>query len=376
MQSRRAWLRSSLGIGGFLLTPSILTAEEIIKFNPRSLAKKIKLSSNENPYGPSQKVLKAITESFENACRYPYEYMFELQKKLAIKHGVEPESIIITGGSTEALKLSGLAVANQEGEVLAGQPTFLALADYAKSWGATVKWIPVDSNKGYDLKSIEQNISNNTKMIFLCNPNNPTGTLLNKNNLVEFCQKVSNKTIIFSDEAYYDYIEDTEYPSMDYLVRKNQDVIVSKTFSKVYGLAGLRIGYLVIRPELADRLFGKYTPYGREKIVAQTNVLAVAAATEALKDEEFYNFSLKKAKEVQSKIYKLLDYLNLKYVKSSTNFIFFESKKHIDELGAQMLDKGVIIGRPFPPFYDWCRISTGTSEEVDKFINGMLEVYS
>ena len=163
---------------------------------------------------------------------------------------------------------------------------------------------------------------------------------------------------------------------MDYLVRKNQDVIVSKTFSKVYGLAGLRIGYLVIRPELADRLFGKYTPYGREKIVAQTNVLAVAAATEALKDEEFYNFSLKKAKEVQSKIYKLLDYLNLKYVKSSTNFIFFESKKHIDELGAQMLDKGVIIGRPFPPFYDWCRISTGTSEEVDKFINGMLEVYS
>ena len=371
MQSRRAWLRSSLGIGGFLLTPSILTAEEIIKFNPRSLAKKIKLSSNENPYGPSQKVLKAITESFENACRYPYEYMSELQKKLAKKHGVEPESIIITGGSTEALKLSGLAVANQSGEVIAGQPTFLALADYAKSWGATVKWIPVDSNMGYDLKSIEQNISNKTKMIFLCNPNNPTGTLLDKNDLVEFCQKVSKKTVIFSDEAYYDYIEDTEYPSMDYLVRKNQDVIVSKTFSKVYGLAGLRIGYLVIRPELADRLFGKYTPYGREKIVAQTNVLAVAAATEALKDEE-----LKKAKEVQSKIYKLLDYLNLKYVKSSTNFIFFESKKHIDELGAQMLDKGVIIGRPFPPFYDWCRISTGTSEEVDKFINGMLEVYS
>ena len=374
MQSRRDWLKSSVGVGGLFLVPSILTAEEIIKFNPRSLTKKTKLSSNENPYGPSQKVLKAITESFENACRYPYEYMSELQKKLAKKHGVEPESIIITGGSTEALKLSGLAVANQGGEVIAGQPTFLALADYAKSWGATVKWIPVDSNKGYDLKSIEQNISNNTKMIFLCNPNNPTGTLLNKNNLVEFCQKVSKKTVIFSDEAYYDYIEDTEYTSMDYLGRKNQDV--SKTFSKVYGLAGLLIVYLFIRPELADRLFGKYSPYGREKIVAQTNVLAIAAATEALKDEEFYNFSLKKAKEEKSKIYKLLDYLNLKYVKSSTNFIFFESKRHIDELGAQMLDKGVIIGRPFPPFYDWCRISTGTSEEVDKFINGMLEVYS
>ena len=376
MQSRREWLRSSLGIGGLILAPSTLTADEILKFNPRPLGKKTKLSSNENPYGPSNKVLKAITESFENACRYPYEYMSELQKKLAKKHGVSQESIIITGGSTEALKLSGLAVANQGGEVIAGQPTFLALADYAKSWGATVKWVPVDSNKGYDLGAIKKNISDKTKMIFLCNPNNPTGTLLNKNDLVKFCENVSKKTVIFSDEAYYDYIEDSEYPSMDYLVRKDQDVIVSKTFSKVYGLAGLRIGYLVISPELADKLFGKYTPYGREKIVAQTNVLAVAAATEALKDDEFYNFSLNKAKEEKSKIYKLLDHLNLKYVKSSTNFIFFESNRHIDELGAQMLDKGVMIGRPFPPFYDWCRISTGTSEEVDKFINGMLEVYS
>ena len=376
MQSRREWLRSSLGIGGLILAPSTLTAEEILKFNPRPLDKKTKLSSNENPYGPSNKVLKAITESFENACRYPYEYMSELQKKLAKKHGVSQESIIITGGSTEALKLSGLAVANQGGEVIAGQPTFLALADYAKSWGATVKWVPVDSNKGYDLGAIKKNISDKTKMIFLCNPNNPTGTLLNKNDLVKFCENVSKKTVIFSDEAYYDYIEDSEYPSMDYLVRKDQDVIVSKTFSKVYGLAGLRIGYLVISPELADKLFGKYTPYGREKIVAQTNVLAVAAAIEALKDKDFYTFSLRKANEEKDKIYKLLDYLGLKYVESSTNFVFFESKKHIDDLSKEMLAKGVRIGRPFPPFYDWCRISTGTSQEVDRFVSAMLDIYS
>ena len=110
--------------------------------------------------------------------------------------------------------------------------------------------------------------------------------------------------------------------------------------------------------------------------MAQTNVLAVAAATEALKDNEFYAFSLEKANQEKDKIYKLLDHLKLKYVKSSTNFVFFESKKPIDILSKEMLDKGVIVGRPFPPFYDWCRISTGTSEEVDKFINGMLEIYS
>ena len=213
-------------------------------------------------------------------------------------------------------------------------------------------------------------------MVFIANPNNPTGTLLDKNALSVFCEKISEKTLVFCDEAYYDYISDPTYPSMDYLIRENKNIIVSRTFSKVYGMAGLRIGYMVLKPELADQLFGEYSPYGRSKIMAQTNVLAVAAATEALKDNEFYTFSLEKANQEKDKIYKLLDHLKLKYVKSSTNFVFFESKKHIDILSKEMLDKGVIVGRPFPPFYDWCRISTGTSEEVDKFINGMLEIYS
>jgi histidinol-phosphate aminotransferase len=133
---------------------------------------------------------------------------------------------------------------------------------------------------------------------------------------------------------------------------------------------------MVLKPELADKLFGEYSPYGRNKIMAQTNVLAVAAAIEALKDKDFYAFSLRKANEEKDKIYKLLDYLGLKYVESSTNFVFFESKKHIDVLSKEMLSKGVRVGRAFPPFYDWCRISTGTTQEVDRFVNAMLEVYS
>ena len=376
MQSRRDWLKSSLGIGGILLAPSTLTAEEIIKFNPRPLTKIVKLSSNENPYGPSQRVRNAIKDSFVNASRYPYEYILELQKSLAKKHNVSPESIVITGGSNEALRVTGLAVANKGGEIIAGQPTYLALMNYAEEWGGKIKWVPVDSDKGYDLDKIEKTIDSNTRMVFIANPNNPTGTLLDKNALSVFCEKISEKTLVFCDEAYYDYISDPTYPSMDYLIRENKNIIVSRTFSKVYGMAGLRIGYMVLKPELADQLFGEYSPYGRSKIMAQTNVLAVAAATEALKDNEFYTFSLEKANQEKDKIYKLLDHLKLKYVKSSTNFVFFESKKHIDILSKEMLDKGVIVGRPFPPFYDWCRISTGTSEEVDKFINGMLEIYS
>ena len=376
MQSRRDWFKSSIGIGGLMLTPSILSAEEIKKYNPRSKSSIVKLSSNENPYGPSERVLNAIKNSFNDACRYPYEFIQELQKTLAKKHDVPIESIVITGGSNEALRITGLAISNKGGNIVAGQPTYLALMNYAEAWGAEIKWVPVDSDKGYNLKKIRQSIDKETNMVFIANPNNPTGTLLKANSLADFCEDISKQTLVFCDEAYYDYINEKDYPSMDYLVRKGENVIISRTFSKVYGMAGLRIGYLVLKPKLADDLFGKYSPYGRPNIMAQTNVLAVAAASEALKDTDFYKFSLKKANEEKDKIYKLLDYLDLKYVKSSTNFVFFESKKHIDKLSAEMLEKGVRVGRPFPPFYDWCRISTGTSEEVDRFIESMLEVYS
>jgi len=376
MQSRREWFKSSIGLGGLMMAPSILTAEEIKKYHPRPLSDIAKLSSNENPYGPSERVRKAIIDSFEDACRYPYEYILELQKSLANKHNVSPESIVITGGSNEALRVTGLAIADGGGDIVAGQPTYLALMSYAESWGGKIKWVPVDSNKGYDLGKIEESIDKQTKMVFIANPNNPTGTLLEKSSLSGFCERASDRTIVFCDEAYYDYIEEPDYPSMDYLVRAGKNVIISRTFSKVYGMAGLRIGYLVLKPELADKLFGVYSPYGRKKIMAQTNVLAVAAASEALKDNEFYAFSLIKASQEKDKIYKLLDHLELRYVKSSTNFVFFESKKHIDNLSKEMLDKGVRVGRAFPPFYDWCRISTGTSQEVDKFISAMLEIYS
>ena len=368
MQTRRDWLRSSLGIGGMLLAPhSILSAQEKEAFNPRSLEPIIRLSSNENPYGPSKRVQERIKDSFVHGCRYPYAYSDDLAAILAKKHGVAPESIIVTGGSTEGLKIAGLTFASNGGEIISGEPTFLAMMDYAKQWGATINWVPVGADKGYDLDEIEKRISSKTKLVFLCNPNNPTGTLVSADKLVDFCASASKKTIVFSDEAYYDFIETPNYPSMVDAVKRGDDVIVSKTFSKLYGLAGLRVGYLIAKPELAAKI--------RKNIVAMSNVLAIEAAKEALEDEAFYQFSLAQNREAKSRIYTLLDHLKLEYVPSHTNFVFFHSQKDIRTLGPMMLEKGVRIGRPFPPFYDWCRISTGTLEEVDVFIKGMLEIY-
>nr|WP_239021938.1 aminotransferase class I/II-fold pyridoxal phosphate-dependent enzyme [Pontimicrobium aquaticum] len=173
---------------------------------------------------------------------------------------------------------------------------------------------------------------------------------------------------MFSDEAYYEYIDNPNYPSMVDLVNKGENVVVSKTFSKVFGMAGMRIGYLIAKPELAQTI--------RRNVVAMSNVYAIEGAKEALKDDEFFKFSLEKTREAKQLIYSTLDHLELPYVKSSTNFIFFKSGRHINTLGKQMLDKGVMIGRAFPPFYDWCRISTGTLEEVNTFNNALISVYS
>ncbi len=370
--NRRQWLKTATLAGGFTLFNGLagiesLTAEEVKIFNPRTLKSPIRLTSNENPYGPSERVRNAIKNAFSDGCRYPYSYARGLAEMLAEKHGVGTESIILCGGSTEGLKIAGITFAANGGEIIAAKPTFLAMMEYAQMWGANINWVPVDENLGYDLPEIEKRISANTKMVFLCNPNNPTSTLLPADVLQDFCASASKKTIVFSDEAYYEFIEEPNYPSMVDLVKKGENVVVSKTFSKVYGMAGLRIGYLIAKPELARKI--------RRNVVAMSNVYAIEGAKEALRDEAFFNFSIQKNAEARQMIYKTLDHLELEYIRSNTNFIFFKSGRNINELGKQMLAKGVGIGRAFPPFYNWCRISTGTYEEMELFSKSLISLY-
>jgi len=359
---------SSLAVIGGIAPLHQLSAKEIKKFRPRPLTGNIKLSSNENPYGPSEKVRQAMISNFDQACRYPFSYSGELIEKIAAKESVSKDHIVLAGGSTEGLKVAGLTYGMNGGEIIAAQPTFLTLMTYAAQWGGSVNWVPVDKNMMHDLDEMEKRISSKTKLIFLCNPNNPTSTLLPADRVLDFCNTVSDKVTIFSDEAYCDFIEDKNYPSMVSLVKKGKNIIVSKTFSKVYGLAGLRIGYMVAKPEIAAGL--------RKNIMAFTNVLAIEAAKNALDDQEFYDFSLNKTREAKKIILEGLDDLNLEYAPSNTNFIFFKSGRNIEKLQQQMLAKGIMVGRPFPPFDDWCRISTGTLEEVIQFNDALKKVLS
>lgn len=369
--NRREWIKrggaaSALTLLGSQVLASTLTAEEKRKFNPRPLGEPIQLNFNENPFGPSAKVREAMTKAFDIGCRYPSTYSKELHEMIAKKEGVTTDHIVVVGGSTEGLKVTGLTYANNGGEIIAAKPTFLAMMNYAKQWGATINWVPLDESLTHNVDEMGKRISAKTKLIFLCNPNNPTSTLLSKEKLVDFCSSASKKTIVFSDEAYYDFIEEKNYPSMVSLVKQGENVIVSRTFSKVYGLAGLRIGYLIAKPEIAAQI--------RANVVAYTNVLAIKAATAALQDDEFYSFSLNNVKEGKQKMYTTMDELGLEYIKSNTNFIFFKTGRDIKTFNKQMLEQGVKVGRPFPPFNEWCRISMGTLDEVELFNQALKKV--
>ena len=195
-----------------------------------------------------------MIESFDLGCRYPYQKMGELAKLIAEKEGVSRDHIVMAAGSTEGLKATGLTYGINGGEIITADPVYKSLISYAEQFGAYINKVPVTKEMGHDLEEMERRISNKTSLVFVCNPNNPTGSIIPKNELVDFCNTVGDRTIVFSDEAYYDYITEVNYPSMVSLVKEGRNVVVSRTFSKVYGLAGLRVGYLVARPDIAKRI--------------------------------------------------------------------------------------------------------------------------
>lgn len=363
---RRQWLRT-VGLSGSFALLGGLDAMAI-RYPARLLTTgmPVRLNANENPYGPSRAVREVLTATFDEACRYPFRALSSLVSMIAEKEGVSEDSVVVTGGSTEGLKAAGLLYGLNGGEIIAADPTFQALMTYAETFGAYVHRVPLNAAMEHDLEGMSRRITGRTGLIFICNPNNPTGTILASDHVRDFCTSHDGRTVIFCDEAYFDFITEPDYPSMVSLVKAGRNVIVSKTFSKVYGLAGLRVGYLIARPDIATRL--------KEAVMANTNILAIEAAKKALTDTDFYQYSLARNAEAKAIIYDSLDSLGIPYVRSHTNFVFFKSGWPIEELIPAMEKEQVIIGRPFPPMYDWARISTGTAEEMHVFSKALAKV--
>jgi len=327
----------------------------------------IKLASNETSVGPSPLAVEAIKKEVENINLYPEATSKLLREKLADKLKIDKEMIIYGNGADDVIDLIGMAFINEGDEVITCETTFPAYRTAVKIMGGKFILVKLKDFR-FDLEEIIKRINEKTKMIFLCNPNNPTGTIITKEEVSAFMRKVPQDVIVVFDEAYYDYVEDKNYPNSLSYILEGKNVIVIRTFSKIAGIAGVRVGYGIAKPELIGYLRRVVNPF-------TTNRLAQVAALASLDDEEHRRKVLSSNQEGKKYLYRELKKLELFYVPTETNFIFVDVKEGSEVIFNKLLKKGVII-RPGKPYgcANFIRVTIGTAYENKKFIQAIREI--
>ncbi len=379
--TRRNWLKSSSVIAAGSLIPATSWAEslpykketgeigpDLNTFNNASEIT-VRLNSNENPYGPTENAKNALRNVADTSFQYPFAEVSELKAQIAAKYNFTTEEVTLGGGSTEILNMAGLAFGLQNGAIVSAYPTFETLLRTAKRFDC--EWIQVhlDENLLHDLDAIEAAITSNTKLVYIVNPNNPTGTLLNPNDLIEFCKRVSKRVPIFVDEAYTEFLPDPEKNTVIPLIKEGYDIIVAKTFSKVFGMAGLRVGFALASNKRIEQL----EKYGVS--LSMISKPSVAAAMACLNDDKFVAYSRTKnqeSREIGYQVIKDAGYAN--YTPSHTSFIMFPIQMDGNLFLSKMRDRGV--GVRAWHFYDqhWCRVSLGVPEDMLAFGKVLKEI--
>ncbi len=328
----------------------------------------IRMSSNENPYGPSKLAIAAMEAAFSESNLYGgiNNQILALQSKI---EGVSPESITISAGSGEILQAAGLLAAWEPGSIVAPYPTFSQLTRAAENLGAEIINVPVDEKMHIDLKAMYAAIRPDTRMVYLCNPNNPIPSIIEKKALEDFVRTVAKDRLVFIDEAYYEYVDNPDFSSMMHLVAEGlQNVIIARTASKIHGFAGLRVGFGFAHPDLIKSL--------NQMMTGSVSILAQHAAYVSYQDKEFQNYSRAKNKEGLAIIEGMCDELGLRYAKSNANFTFIETGMEIAEFQKAMRENNILVGRPFQPFTKWVRVSIAKPEEMSYFVQTYKKLFS
>lgn len=343
------------------------------------IEKVIKLASNENPFPVPQHVADAIAREVANINAYPCSDSYYLREQIARYNGVKPENIVVGAGSVELIRMIAKTFLNREkgDKIMTADKTFVMYKIAAVEEGGkkAIVEIPLGADYSYDLDRMSQAVDKQTKVIFIANPNNPTGTLLSKKELRAFIDKIPEDIIIALDNAYQEYVTDAgDDAAADYfdgietaITRKN--VIVLRTFSKIYALAGLRVGYAIAHEEVIAYL-------GRVKAPFNVTRLAQVAALASLQDNEFKHKSARVNAVNRERLFQQLTRLGLKVVPSKANFILFFPGTDTNDLNERLLKEGVII-RPLHGFGfpDGIRVTVGTQEENDFFLEKLEKVF-
>ncbi len=322
----------------------------------------IRLDSNENPYGPSPAARRAILASASEAPRYADDAIQELIAALAEYQRMDAAQIVIGSGSGELLNMAAMlaAEAGPGGELICAEPTFEQLSAFAATVGVKTKWVPLDAGHAHDLPAMRAAITPRTRLVYVCNPNNPTATAVRRDALETFLRSVPEPTLVLVDEAYIDLADGEGVGSVVALTKDCPNLIVLRTFSKIHGLAGLRVGYGMAQPALAKRL--------RNVQLAFPNVAGLRAAIASLGDHPFITETRRALITDRMRVEATLDRLGCAHTRSQGNFVFFDVSMPITAFRKAMLDRGVKIGRPFVRYDQWARVTIGTHAEVGRFL--------
>ncbi|PIB34324.1 histidinol phosphate aminotransferase [Reichenbachiella sp. 5M10] len=389
--NRRNWLKAGMiTAGGLAVSPYFTMAEMTkapIRFNakgnalyspffeeyvpkvfPDANTLKAKLNANENPYGPSPKAIQAVQEKAFMGNRYAWTELFDLINKIAAKEGVDPKRIMMGPGSSDLLEKTAMVLFMDGGNVVSADPSYMSLIQVAQSTGANWKAIPLKKDWSHDLQAMEKAIDSETKLVYICNPNNPTGSMTDHNELLDFCSRVSEKVPVFIDEAYLGFLDDAAQKSMVSLINEGKNVIIARTFSKIHGMAGLRVGYIVASDKIISQI-SKITRGGMG--ISYTSIFAASASMD---DVAFQNESRKLNAQARSYVCEELDTLGYKYIPSSTSFVIFPIEMDGKVFLEKMINTGVAV-RSFKIMdKTWCRVSIGTMDEMKIFIQSLKQV--
>jgi histidinol-phosphate aminotransferase len=323
----------------------------------------IRIDSNENPNGPGSRAFEAIRGTFDVANRYPVTLEDDLTAEIARTLGVKSENIMLGCGSGEILRSSVQAFTSPTRALVSPMPSFELSADYARFAGVPVKSPRVDAKLRNDLDAMAD-AAKGAGLVYFCNPNNPTATVHGKAAVAAFIDTVgksSPQTIVLVDEAYHEYVEDPSYATVIPLALDNPRMFVTRTFSKVFGMAGLRVGYAVGRPETLARM----RPYMLGSNISQ---LSLAAAKATVGDVA--RIADEKKKNHDAKVFTAKAFTSMGYevIPSDANFMMVDIKRDVKTFKAECIKKGVAVGRPFPPLNTHLRVSVGTMAEMQKAV--------
>jgi histidinol-phosphate aminotransferase len=328
----------------------------------------VRLNFNENPYGPSPKALAALDGSGHLANRYPDESYRDVIVTLAQKFNLKPENIILGCGSTEILRAADDAFLDLSRNVIAAEPTFEAVLAYARVLHSNTVKIPLTADHRHDLPKMAAACTSKTGVIYVCNPNNPTGTIVTRDEFAAFVQVVPPTTLILVDEAYYDFADDPRYTSAVEFIPQHPNVVVARTFSKIYGMAGMRLGYAVGAKELIARL-------GDQLLQDNGNAAVLPAALASLADNDYASSSRAKLNATRQWLCAELSKDSRPFIPSQANFVMLNMGTDVQPVIEQFSARNIFVGRRFASMPNFLRVTIGTQPETEAFLAALRQIF-